>query len=137
MKVKREKFLFKAGKYVAGDVLNVFTEKDAKKIKSSLSKVKTKGGFNKKLNLHYFKSIVSNNTFTDYIEKGVSLIAETSLVIIPEELAKRGRLSNCRRFTAKNDFNLTYLHDDLGIALYLQEPNTPSPFMMLVQTNEE
>ena len=44
--------------------------------------------------------------FRDYIEKGIELTTENCLTIIPEESAKKGRLNNCKRFTAKNDFNL-------------------------------
>lgn len=137
MKVKREKFLFQAGKYIVGDITKLFEEKDAKKMKMSLGRLKNNSGYNKKFDLHYFKSNNTSNIFTDYIEKGVELVAETCLAIIPEESAKKGRLNNCKRFNAKNDFTLTYVNDDLGIALYFQEPDAPGPFMMLVQTNEE
>ena len=137
MKVKREKFLFQAGKYVVGDITKLFEEKDAKKMKTSLSRLKNNGGYNKKFDLYYFKSNNTSNIFTDYIEKGVELVAETCLAIIPEESAKKGRLNNCKRFNAKNDFTLTYVNDDLGIALYFQEQDAPGPFMMLVQMNEE
>lgn len=137
MKVKREKFLFQAGKYIVGDITKLFEEKDAKKIKTSLSKLKGNGGYNKKFNLHYFKPGITSSIFTDYIEKGVKLFAETCLVIIPEESAKKGRLNNCKRFNAKNNFTLTYVNDNLGIALYFQEPDMPGPFMMLVQPSEE
>lgn len=137
MKVKREKFLFQAGKYIIGDITKLFEEKDVKKMKTSLSKLKSNSGYNKKFDLHYFKSNSASNIFTDYIETGVELVAETCLVIIPEESAKKGRLNNCKRFNAKNDFILTYVNDDLGIVLYFQEPDAPGPFMMLVQTNEE
>lgn len=137
MKVKREKFLFQSGKYVVGDITKLFEEKDAKKMKTSFGKLKSNGGYNKKFNLHYFKPNSPSSIFTDYIEKGVELFAETCLAIIPEESVKKGRLNNCKRFNAKNDFTLTYVNDDLGIALYFQEPNAPGPFMMLVQPNEE
>jgi hypothetical protein len=137
MKVKREKFLFKAGKYVIGDISKLFEEKDFKKMKTSLCKLKAKGGYNKKFDLYYFRPDISESIFRDYIEKGVELTTENCLTIIPEESAKKGRLNNCKRFTAKNDFNLIYLHDEDGIVLYLQEPDAPSPFMMLVQSYEE
>lgn len=137
MKVKREKFLFKAGKYVAGDISKLFEEKDFKKMKTSLCKLKAKGGYNKKFDIYYFRPDTSETFFTDYIDKCPVLPSETCLAIIPEESAKKGRLNNCKRFIAKNDFNLTYLHDEHGIVLYLQEPDAPGPFMMLVQYNEE
>ena len=136
MKNKREFFSFKAGKYVVGDVMKLFEEKEAKKAKTSLTKLKAKGGFSKKFNFHYFRADAPDAKFVDYIDKGVELLAETCFAVIPEELAKGGRLNNCKRFTAKNDFQLTYLHDKEGIVLYFQEPDAPSPFMMLVQLNE-
>ena len=116
--------------------MKIFEEKEAKKVKSTLTKLKAKGGLNKKFNLHYFRADVADAKFVDYIDKDVELLAETCFVIIPEEFAKKGRLSNCKRFTAKNDFRLTYLHDKDGIVLYFQEPDAPRPFMMLVQLNE-
>lgn len=136
MKDKREFFSFKSGKYVVGDVTKIFEEKEAKKIKSALLKLKAKGGFNKKFGIYYFRPDVSDTKFMDYIEKDVELLAESCLVMVPDELAKKGRLSNCRRFNAKNDFQLQYLHDSKGIVLYFQEPELPGPFMMLVQANE-
>ena len=137
MKIKREKFLFKSGKYVIGDISKLFEDKDFKKMKTSLCKLKAKGGYNKKFDLYYFRPDTTESIFRDYIEKGVELTTENCLTIIPEESAKKGRLNNCKRFNAKNDFNLTYLHDEHGIVLYLQEPDAPGPFMMLVQYNEE
>jgi hypothetical protein len=137
MKSKKEFFYFKAGKYIVGDISKLFEEKDFKKMKTSLCKLKAKGGYNKKFNIHYFRADASEAVFNDYIDKCPSLLSETCLAIIPEESAKKGRLNNCKRFNAKNDFRLTYLHDKDGIVLYLQEPDAPSPFMMLVQYNEE
>ena len=137
MKIKREKFLFKAGKYVVGDISKLFEEKVFKKMKTSLCKLKAKGGYNKKFDIHYFRPDTPETVFTDYIDKSPILSTETCFAIIPEESAKKSRLNNCKRFTAKNDFNLTYLHDEHGIVLYLQEPDAPGPFMMLVQYNKE
>ena len=77
MKVKREKFLFKAGKYVAGDISKLFEEKDAKKIKTSLCKLKAKGGYNKKFDLYYFRPDTIQGIFTDYIEKGAELLTDS------------------------------------------------------------
>ena len=116
--------------------MKVFEEKAAKKIKTSLTKLKSKGGFNKKFEIHYFRPDIADTKFVDYIEKDVELLAETCFVVVPEELAKKGRLNNCKRFVAKNDFNLIYFRDDKGIVLYFQVPDEPSPFMMLVQANE-
>ena len=116
--------------------MKLFEEKDAKKMKTALVKLKAKGGLSKKFGFYYFRPDVTNIKFVDYIDKDVELLAETCFAIIPEELAKKGRLNNCKRFNAKNDFQLTYLHDKDGIVLYFQEPDSPSPFMMFVQMNE-
>lgn len=131
MKVKREIFYFEPGKYVLGDISNLFEEKDFKKIKAPLFKIKANCGFNKKFNLHFFKGI--NRRFDDYIENNSYIIAENCLVLIPEELAKKGRLINCKRFKCKLPFIVEYKNDNLGIAVYLKENGEPSPFMMLVQ----
>lgn len=134
MKLEREIFQFKAGKYVVGDVSKLFEEKDAAKMKASFSKLKTPGGYNKRFDCYYFKPESSgSNTFMDYIERDVELVAETCLIVIPAERAKSGKLKNCRRFNAKKDFHLTYQRDDMGAVLTFQDVNGSWPFMMLVQ----
>lgn len=132
MKVKKEIFSLVAGRYVAGDVMNLFDEKDAKKIKATLMKLKSTGGYNKKLNLHFFKANKTNNLFIDYIDNKPEIATESCLIIVPEDSIKLGRLSGCRRFIAKHTFQLKYLEDKLGTALYFNYPNEPAPFMMLV-----
>lgn len=129
---KSETFGFSAGKYVTGDLLNLVEAKDAKKIKNALSRIKTNGGFNKKFNLYYFKG----KKFTDYIDKCPEIITENALVLLPEKSVKTGRLTNCKRFTAKSNFSVTYIEDKLGSALYFKYPDDPSPFMMLVNDME-
>ena len=132
MKVKKEIFHFKQGKYVAGDISKVFEEKNIKKMKATFSRIKTKGGYNKKHDIHYFLG----DSFVDYIDKGITLSTEIALTIIPEELSKSGKLMNCKRFTAKHNFTVTYIEDKLGSALYFRYPEEPSPFMMLVNEVE-
>lgn len=128
LKHKKEIYNFVAGKYVAGDVFNLVEDKEAKKIKTTLSKLKTKGGFNKKLNIYYF----IGDSFIDYIDKGPPLITENALLILPEENVKTGRLTNCKRFIAKHNFQIKYVEDKLGTVLYFYYPEEPGPFMMLV-----
>lgn len=135
MKVKREIFYFESGKYVVGDIFNLFEEKDFKKIKATLSKLKASSGFNKKFGVHFFKGI--DRKFIDYIEYNSYIIAENCLVLIPEELAKSGRLSNCKRFNAKSQFTVEYKNDKLGVAILIKEMGAPSPFMLLVQETPE
>lgn len=135
MKVKGDIFYFEAGKYVIGDLLNLFDEKEIKKMKTTFSRVKTKCGLNKKFNFHYFKGC-NTNQFEDYIDKGTKLLAEVCLMIVPEEYVKSGRLSNCKRLNAKSKFSVKYIADKLGSVLYFNYIEDPGPFMMLVQDNE-
>lgn len=135
MKVKGDIFYFEAGKYVIGDLLNLFDEKDIKKMKATFSRAKTKYGLNKKFNFHYFKGDATNE-FEDYIDKGTKLLTEVCLMIVPEENVKSGRLSNCKRLNAKSKFTVKYITDKLGSVLYFNYPNEPGPFMMLVQDND-
>lgn len=132
MKAKKEIYNFVAGKYITGDVFNMFEEKIAKKIKSSFSRIKSKGGYNKKHDIYYF----IGKSFVDYIDKDICLDTDTALAIIPETSAKEGKLKNCKRFTAKSNFSVTYIEDKLGSALYFKYPDDPSPFMMLVNDIE-
>ena len=131
MKVKREIFYFEPGKYVLGDISNLFEEKDFKKMKAPISKLKAHSGFNKKFNLHFFKGI--DRKFIDYIEFNSYIIAENCLALIPEEMVKKGRLINCKRFNSKTKFSVEYINDKLGIVVSLKDIEAPSPFMMLVQ----
>lgn len=131
MKNKRDIFYFEPGKYVVGDIANLFEEQDFKKIKNSLSKIKTKSGLNKKFSLHFFKGI--NRKFIDYIEYNSYIISENFLVLAPDEFVKNGRLSNCKRINAKTPFSVEYVYDNIGVAIYFKEFDAPSPFMMLVQ----
>ncbi len=131
MKVKREIFYFEPGKYVMGDISNLFEDKDFKKMKAPISKLKAHSGFNKKFNLHFFKGI--DRKFTDYIEFNSYIIAENCLALIPEEMVKKGRLINCKRFNSKTKFSVEYINDKLGIVVSLKDIEAPSPFMMLVQ----
>lgn len=133
--IKKENiFYFEAGKYVIGDISNLFEIGDFKKMKSPISKIKTNCGFNKKFNLHFFKGI--DRRFNDYIENNSYIIAENCLAFIPEEMVKPGRLINCKRINTKSQFSIEYKNDSLGTVLYLKEMNEPAPFMMLVQELE-
>ena len=135
MKVKREIFYFEPGKYVLGDISNLFEEKDFKKMKTPLAKQKALCGLNKKFNFHFFKGI--SRRFDDYIENNSYIIAENCLGIVTDETVKKGRLINCKRINPKTKFSLEYINDKLGIVIYLKEENAPSPFMMLVQETQQ
>lgn len=134
MKVKKDIFYFEAGRYVIGDISNLLEENDFKKVKSSIAKLKSKCGFNKKYGLYFFKGI--ERKFIDYIEYNSYIIAENCLGCIPESLVKQGRLSNCKRFIAKSQFTAEYINDNIGVAVSFKEMNAPGPFIMMVQSNE-
>lgn len=107
MKNIEELFYFKSGKYVLGDIFNLFEEPQFKKMKGPLSKLKSNCGYNKKFDLYFFKTI--NRKITDYIEYNSYIITENCLALVPEESVKRGRLINCKRINAKNDFVVKYV----------------------------
>lgn len=131
MKNKRDIFYFEPGKYVVGDIVNLFEERDFKKIKNTLSKVKAKSGLNKKFNLHFFRGI--DRKYIDYIEYNSYILCDNCLVLAPDDIVKTGRLTNCKRITTKYPFSVEYINDSLGVVVYFKEFDAPSPFMMLVQ----
>lgn len=130
MKIKGDIFYFEAGKYVVGDLMNLFEDKIAKQMKSTFSKLKSKCGLNGKYNLHYFKC--DGDRLKDYIDKSPEIITKVCLLIVPEKDVKSGRLNNCKRLNAKNKFSVRYLNDNLGTVIYFTYIDDPSPFMMLV-----
>ena len=112
MKAKKEVYNFVAGKYITGDVFNMFEEKIAKKIKSSFSRIKSKGGYNKKHDIHYF----IGRSFVDYIDKDICLDTDTALAIIPETSAKEGKLKNCIRCRGsafQTEFGISLMHNPI------------------------
>lgn len=130
LKVK-EFYEFGEGKYVLGDVEELFDEKLLKKMKTAVKKLSKKNhGKDDKLGIHYFK--VGNKVW-DFIEYNSKILtASNSLILCKSEtVTKEGKLRFCRRFEAKNPFKVfvDYTKDDYCLYFYYEDE--PSPFMML------
>ena len=130
LKVK-EFYEFGEGKYVLGDVEELFDEKLLKKMKTSIKKLSKKNhGKDDKLGIHYFK--VGDKVW-DFIEYNSKILtASNSLILCKSEtVTKEGKLRFCKRFEAKEKFKVfvDYTKDDYCLYFYYED--TPSPFMML------
>ena len=130
LKVK-DFYEFEEGKYVLGDVEELFDEKLTKKMKTAVKKLSKKNhGKDDKLGIHYFK--VGNKVW-DLIEYNSKILtASNSLILCKSEtVTKEGKLRFCRRFEAKTPFKVfvDYTKDDYCLYFYYEDE--PSPFMML------
>lgn len=130
LKVK-DFYEFEDGKYVLGDVEELFDEKLLKKMKTSIKKLSKKNhGKDDKLGIHYFK--VGDKVW-DFIEYNSKILtASNSLILCKSDtVTKEGKLRFCKRFEAKDKFNVfvDYTKDDY--CLYFYYDDEPSPFMML------
>lgn len=130
LKVK-DFYEFEEGKYVLGDVEELFDEKLLKKVKTSIKKLSKKNhGKDDKLGIHYFK--VGDKVW-DFIEYNSKILtASNSLILCKSEtVTKDGKLRFCKRFEAKEKFKVfvDYTKDDYCLYFYYED--TPSPFMML------
>ena len=130
LKVK-DFYEFEEGKYVLGDVEELFDEKLLKKMKTSIKKLSKKNhDKDDKLGIHYFK--VGDKVW-DCIEYNSKILtASNSLILCKSEtVTKEGKLRFCRRFEAKNPFKVfvDYTKDDYCLYFYYEDE--PSPFMML------
>lgn len=122
---------FEEGKYVLGDVDELFDEKLAKKIKTSLKKL-SKKNHNKddKLGIHFFKVGEKVWDLIEYNNK--ILTANNSLILCKSEtVTKEGKLRFCRRFEARNKFRIYVDYSKNDYCLYFFNEDDPSPFMML------
>lgn len=122
---------FEEGKYVLGDVEELFDEKLLKKMKTSIKKLSKKNhGKDDKLGIHYFK--VGDKVW-DFIEYNSKILtASNSLILCKSEtVTKEGKLRFCKRFEAKEKFKVfvDYTKDDYCLYFYYEDE--PSPFMML------
>ena len=130
LKVK-DFYEFEEGKYVLGDVEELFDEKLTKKMKTAVKKLSKKNhGKDDKLGIHYFKVGDKVWDFIEYNNK--ILTASNSLILCKSEtVTKEGKLRFCRRFEAKNPFKVfvDYTKDDYCLYFYYEDE--PSPFMML------
>lgn len=130
LKVK-DFYEFEEGKYVLGDVEELFDEKLLKKMKTSIKKLSKKNhGKDDNLGIHYFKVGDKVWDFIEYNNK--ILTASNSLILCKNEtVTKEGKLRFCKRFEAKEKFKVfvDYTKDDYCLYFYYED--TPSPFMML------
>ena len=122
---------FPEGKYVLGDIDELFEEAFSKKVKSSVKKIMKKDthGFDNNLNFHCFKVTERCIDLIEYQSK--ILTPGLSLILCKDDIIKSGKLRFCRRFSAKEPF---YVHvdykEDNDWCLYFWYNNSPSPFMM-------
>ena len=126
---------FEEGKYVLGDVEELFDEKLLKKMKTSIKKLSKKNhGKDDKLGIHYFKV---NDKVWDLIEYNSKILTASNRLILckSETVTKEGKLRFCRRFEAKTKFKVyvDYTKDDY--CLYFMTEEDPCPFMMLQDEN--
>ena len=126
---------FEEGKYVLGDVEELFDEKLLKKMKTSIKKLSKKNhGKDDKLGIHYFK--VGDKVW-DFIEYNSKILtASNSLILCKSEtVTKEGKLRFCKRFEAKESFRVEVDYTDEDWCLYFWYKESPSPFMMLQGEN--
>lgn len=122
---------FEEGKYVLGDVEELFDEKSLKKMKTSIKKLSKKNhGKDDNLGIHYFK--VGDKVW-DFIEYNTKILTASNSLILckSDKITKEGKLRFCKRFEAKEKFKVfvDYTKDDY--CLYFWTENEPCPFMML------
>lgn len=122
---------FGEGKYVLGDIDELFDEKLAKKIKTTLKKLSKKNhGKDEKLGIHFFKVGDKVWDLIDYNNK--ILTVNSSLILCKSEIVtKEGKLRFCRRFEAKGNFRLYVDYTNNDYCLYFLNEDDPSPFIML------
>lgn len=127
----KDYYEFEEGKYVLGDVDELFDEKLAKKIKTTLKKLSKKNhGKDEKLDIHFFKVGDKVWDLIDYNNK--ILTVNSSLILCKSEIVtKEGKLRFCRRFEAKSNFRLYVDYTNNDYCLYFLNEDDPSPFIML------
>ena len=126
---------FEEGKYVLGDIDELFDEAFTKKVKISVKKLSKKNhGKDDKLGIHYFKV---NEKVWDLIEYNSKILtANKALILCKSELiTKEGKLRFCRRFESREKFRVypEYTKDDY--CLFFYNIDSPSPFVMLQDEN--
>ena len=124
-------YQFPEGKYVLGDVDELFEEPFLKKVKSSVKKIMKKDnhGIDDKLNFHCFRVTDKCIDLIEYQSK--ILTPGLSLILCKDDIIKSGKLRFCRRFATKEPFyiHVDYKEDD-DWCLYFWYNDSPSPFMM-------
>jgi hypothetical protein len=126
---------FEEGKYVLGDVEELFDETFAKKVKASVKKSSKKNhGKDDNLGIYFFKV---NEKVWDLIEYNNKILTANKVLILckSELITKEGKLRFCRRFESKEKFRVypEYTKDDYCLFFYTID--SPSPFIMLQDEN--
>lgn len=110
-KVVKEFYEFDEGKYVLGDIDELFDEKLTKKVKTSVKKLSKKNhGKDDKLGIHYFKVGEKCIDLIEYQNK--MLTPSLSLILCKDDIIKSGKLRYCKRFTAKESFRVEVDYTD-------------------------
>lgn len=133
----KKSIVLQPGKYIIGAANNLFDEPLYSKISKVLSKLKLAVGYNKKYDIYCFKSLKNNIKFEDYIDNCPSILSETYLVLTKVDGIKEGKIKGSKRFASNENIFVDYVHDDLGVAIYFKNSDSPSPFLMLVQESIE
>ena len=104
-KVVKEFYEFGEGKYVLGDIDELFDEKLTKKVKTSVKKLSKKNhGKDDKLGIHYFKVGEKCIDLIEYQNK--MLTPSLSLILCKDDIIKSGKLRYCKRFTSTLNVSL-------------------------------
>ena len=128
-KAVKEFYEFGEGKYVLGDIDELFDEKLTKKVKTSVKKLSKKNhGKDDKLGIHYFKVGEKCIDLIEYQNK--MLTPSLSLILCKDDIIKSGKLRFCKRFTAKEAFRVEVDYTDEDWCLYFWYKESPSPFMV-------
>lgn len=128
--VKKIVYEFPEGKYVLGDIDELFDDSFTKKVKSSVKKIlkKENHGFDDNLCFHCFKVTEKCIDLIEYQSK--ILTPSLSLILCKDDIIKKGKLKFCRRFVSKEPFYVHVDYKDNDWCLYFWYKESPSPFMI-------
>lgn len=128
---KEVKFVLPAGKYVIGDIKNMFTDSKRKEVEKALKPfIKKNSNFGKDDSSKYYYFSCSEKCY-DLIEfNGTILTPSKRFILTDVDNIKSGKLMGCKRFSTKEDFIVKPDYTDEDFAVYFQEKNGVSPFMI-------
>lgn len=126
---------FEEGKYVLGDVEELFDEAFTKKVKASVKKLSKKNhGKDDNLGIYFFKV---NEKVWDLIEYNNKILTANKVLILckSELITKDGKLRFCRRFESREKFRVYPEYTKNDYCLFFYNFDSPSPFIMLQDEN--